>query len=120
MKFNWWAPLPFPLGYAYAPVQVRKTKKVFANFSRGYSGVFQRNFNCSKYIVLSSNRGQGNFRELEASRPRPRTSKCVLEEVLEAKDVLKDSISAFQCYYMRYLQAIILPKIILPLSSFRK
>ena len=40
-------------------------------------------------IVLSSSRGQGNFRGLEASRPRPRTSKCVLE----AKDVLKDSTS---------------------------
>ena len=44
-------------------------------------------------IVLSSSRGQGNFRGLEASRPRPRTSKCVLEDVLEAKDVLEDSTS---------------------------
>ena len=46
-------------------------------------------------IVLSSSRGQANFRGLEASRPRPRprTSKCVLENVLEAKDVLKDSTS---------------------------
>ena len=42
-------------------------------------------------IVLSSSRGQANFRGLEASRPRPRTSKCVLEDVLEAKDVLEDS-----------------------------
>ena len=41
-------------------------------------------------IVLSSSRGQANFRGLEASRPRPRTSKCVLE----AKDVLEDSTSA--------------------------
>ena len=40
-------------------------------------------------IVLSSSRGQANFRGLEASRPRPRTSKCVLE----AKDVLEDSTS---------------------------
>ena len=38
-------------------------------------------------IVLSSSRGQANFRELEASRPR--TSKCVLE----AKDVLENSMS---------------------------
>ena len=45
--------------------------------------------------VLSSSRGQANFRGLEASRPRPRTwpsrprsSKCVLEDVLEAKNVL--------------------------------
>ena len=42
-------------------------------------------------IVLSSSRGQANFRGLEASRPRPRTSRSVLE----AKDVLEDSISAF-------------------------
>ena len=44
-------------------------------------------------IVLSSSRGQAHFRGLEASRPRPRTSKCVLEDVLEAKDVLEDSTS---------------------------
>ena len=31
-------------------------------------------------IVLSSSRGQANFRGLEAPRPRPRTSKCVLED----------------------------------------
>ena len=30
-----------------------------------------------------------------ASKPRPRTSKCVLEDVLEAKDVLEDSTSVF-------------------------
>ena len=39
-------------------------------------------------IVLSSSRGQAIFRGLEASRPWPRTSKSVLEDVLEAKDVL--------------------------------
>ena len=44
-------------------------------------------------IVLSSSRGQANFRGLEASRPRPRTSKCVLEDVLKAKDVLEVSSS---------------------------
>ena len=50
-------------------------------------------------IVLSSSRGQANFRGLEASRPkpRPRTSKSVLEDVLEAKDVLEDSTSGHQC-----------------------
>ena len=41
-------------------------------------------------ILLSSSRGLANFRGLQASRPRPRTSKCVLE----AKDVLEDSTSA--------------------------
>ena len=49
-------------------------------------------------IVLSSSRGQANFRGLEASRPRPRTSKSVLEDVLEAKDVLEDSTSAQHCH----------------------
>ena len=53
-------------------------------------------------ILLSSSRGQANFRGLEASRPRPRTwpsrprprtSKSDLEDVLEAKDVLEDSTS---------------------------
>ena len=82
-----------------------QAKKVFKNFFSGdlylrkpkkrslqifckVSGVFQRSFNGSK-IVLSPSRGQGNFRGLEASRPRPRTSKCVLE----AKDVFEDSTS---------------------------
>ena len=51
-------------------------------------------------IVLSSSRGQADFRGLEASRPRPRTSKSVLEDVLEAKDVLEDSTSDY-----RYCQA---------------
>ena len=36
-------------------------------------------------LVLSSSRGQANFRGLEASRPRPRTSKSVLEA--KAKDL---------------------------------
>ena len=63
-------------------------KKRFLLIFRKVSGVFQRNFNGSK-IVLSSSRGQGNFRGLEALRPR--ASKCVLE----AKDVLKDSTSGF-------------------------
>ena len=35
-------------------------------------------------IVLSSSRGQANFRGLEASRPRPRTSKSVLEDSTSA------------------------------------
>ena len=36
-------------------------------------------------IVLSSSRGQANFRGLEASRPRPRTSKSVLEDSTSGK-----------------------------------
>ena len=71
---------------------LRKPKKRSLQIFCKVSGVFPRNFNDSK-IVLSSNRGQGNFRGLEALRPR--TSKCVLEDVLEAKDVLEDSTSAY-------------------------
>ena len=79
-------------------------EKVFKNFvqaiskknglEKNFSADLQ-NFNHQK-IVLSSSLGQGNFRGLEPSRPRPRTSllrpttpKCVLE----AKDVLEDSTS---------------------------
>ena len=65
---------------------LEETKKRSLQIFRKVSGVFQRSFNSSK-IVLFSSRGQGNFRGLEASRPR--TSKCVLE----AKDVFEDSIS---------------------------
>ena len=42
-----------------------------------FSGDLQ-NFSNSKNTALFSSRGQGNFRGLEASRPR--TSKCVLED----------------------------------------
>ena len=54
--------------------------------------------------MLSSSRGQGNFWGLETSRPRPRTSKCVLEDVLEAKDVLEDSTSVEQHRYLALSQ----------------
>ena len=43
--------------------------------------------------MLSSSREQIIFKDLSASRPRPRPSKCVLEDVLETKDVLEDSTS---------------------------
>ena len=69
---------------------LEETKKRSLKIFRKVSGIFQRNFNGST-IVLSSSRGQGNFRGLEASRPR--TSKCVFEDVHEAKDVLEDSTS---------------------------
>ena len=90
---------PSPLAYAYAPSEenkkgVRKFSARFLSFSNEISTVQKR--------VLSSSRGQGNFRGLEASRPRPRTSKCVLE----AKDVLEDSTSVV--YYK------------IPLLQFRK
>ena len=61
---------------------LRKPKKRSLQIFRKVSGVFQRNFNGSKIVPFSS-RGKGNIRGLEASRPRPRTSKCVLEDALE-------------------------------------
>ena len=76
-------------------------KKVFKNFflefskkKTVYKKILQAIYKLStiQKIVLSSSRGQGRFRGLEALRPRPRTSKCVLE----AKDVLEDSTSGTQ------------------------
>ena len=66
--------------------QAISKKKGLENF---FSGVFQSlqkifqpicKFSAIQKIVLSSSRGQGNCRGLEASRPRPKTSKCVLED----------------------------------------
>ena len=78
----------------------RSSQKFFKRSPR--KNVFQKIFQplhkilTFQKIVLSSSRGQANFRGLETSRPRPRprTSKSVLEDVLEAKDVLEDSTSA--------------------------
>ena len=79
----------------------KKKKKVFTKIFQAISTkkrfpkIFQPLHKILTFqkIVLSSSRGQANFRGLEASRPRPRTSKSVLEDVLEAKDVLEDSTS---------------------------
>ena len=76
----------------------RSSQKFFRRSPR--KNVFQKIFQAIhkiltiQKILLSSSRGQANFRGLEASRPRPRTSKCVLKDVFEAKDVLEDSTSA--------------------------
>ena len=88
VKFQFGGGPPAPtLGYAFAPNE--ENKKVFTNFPRGFWR-FPTKLLLFKQIVLSSSRGQGNFRGLEASRARPRTwpsrprtSKCVLEGVLE-------------------------------------
>ena len=55
---------------------------------------FSNKISTVQKIVLSSSRGQGNFQGLEASRPRPRTSKSVLE----AMDVLENSTSGKKVY----------------------
>ena len=49
--------------------------------------------------VLSSSRGQGNFRGLEASRPKPRTSKCVLENSTSGKYCRQVSYSQWWASY---------------------
>ena len=62
----------------------RSSEKIFTRSPE--KNVFQKIFQAlyklltTQEIVLSSNQGQGNFRGLEASRPRPKTSKCVLED----------------------------------------
>ena len=69
----------------------RSSEKIFRRSPE--NKVFQKIFKAlhklltTHKIVLSSSRRPGNFRGLEASRPR--TSKCVLEDVLEANDVLR-------------------------------
>ena len=73
---------------------LEENKKGLHKFSARFLAFFNKISTVQK-IVLSSNRGRGNFRGLEASRPRPRTLKCVLEDVLEAKNVLDDSASGF-------------------------
>jgi len=51
--------------------------------------------------LLSSNEDKPIFEDLEGSRPRPRprTLKTVLEDVLEAKDILKAATSDFDRYH---------------------
>ena len=97
-KFNWGVGslVPLPLSLATPMLQLRKTKRCSQIF-REVSGVSNKISTVQK-IVLSSSRGQGNFQGLEASRPRPRASKCVLEDVLEAKDVLEDSTSGHNAF----------------------
>ena len=67
---------------------ISKKKKVFTKIYQAISTkkrflkIFQalHKFWTIQKILLSSSRGQANFRRLEASRPRPRTSKSVLED----------------------------------------
>ena len=55
----------------------KENKKGLRKFSARFLAFSNKIFTAQK-IVLSSSRGQGNFRGLEASRSR--TSKCVLED----------------------------------------
>ena len=89
----------------------RPPKKFFMRSPKknGLKIFFQPIYNIliTQKIVLSSSRGLSNFRGIEALRPRTwrlrprtRTSKCVLEDVLEAKDVLEDSTSALYGHFL--------------------
>ena len=79
-------------------LQLRKAKKGLRKFSARPLAFYNKISTVQK-IVLSSSRGQGNFRGLEASRPRPRTSKCVLE----AKNVFEYSTS--DIYYINWIRS---------------
>ena len=78
---------------------ISKKKKCSQKFFRRspQNNVFQKIFQAIhkiftiQKILLSSSRGQANFRGLEASRPRPRprTSKCVLEDSTSVYSVVK-------------------------------
>ena len=73
--------------FRQSPKKKKKKRSSQKFFKRSpQKNVFQKIFQAIhkiltiQKIVLSSRRGQANFRGLEASRPRPRTSKCVLED----------------------------------------
>ena len=78
-----------------SPKKKRSSQKFFKRSPQ--KNVFQKIFQALhkiltiQKILLSSSRGHVNFRGLEASRPRPRTSKSVLE----AKYVLEGSTSDY-------------------------
>ena len=96
---------------------LQKKKRSSKNFFRRspQKNVFQKIFQplhkilTIQKIVLSSSRGQANFRGLEASRPRPSTSKSVLE----AKYVLEDSISVERVCPSERLWAWLRPRVFL-------
>ena len=60
-------------------LQKKKTKKGLSKFFAKFLAFSNKILTIQK-IEFSSRREQGNFWGLEASRPRPRTSKCVLEQ----------------------------------------
>ena len=69
--------------------QAISTKK---RFPKKFSSASQNFNNSENTAVLEPRTGQ--FSRTWSLEARPRTSKCVLEDVLEAKDVLEDSTSA--------------------------
>ena len=90
VKFQLGGPAPPPLAYAYALSEenkksVRKFSARFLAFSNEISTVQKKCCpRAEDRAIFEDLRLRGEGQGLEASRPRPRTSKCVLE----AKDVL--------------------------------
>ena len=85
-------PRPRTKDTSASALQKKKKRSSQKFFKRSpQKNVFQKNFPALhkiltiQKIVLSSSRGQTNFRGLEVSRPRPRTSKCVLEDSTSGK-----------------------------------
>ena len=75
---------------------LNKTKKGLRKFFARFLALSSKISTVQK-IVLSSSRGQGSFRGLEASRPRPRTSKCVLQDVLEDSPLISKNFVLIYC-----------------------
>ena len=101
-------------GHKAQVLSKKKKKKRFSQkfFKRSpLKNVFQTIFQALhkiltfQKIVLSSSRGQANFRGLEASRPRPRprTSNCVLEDVLEGSTSVNE-LSLLQQVSLLWIQ----------------
>ena len=63
----------------FPAISKRGKQKGLCKFSARYLAFFNTILSIRKRLLYLS-RGLGNFRELEASRPRPRTSKYVLED----------------------------------------
>ena len=90
----------------YRRFPLEDTKKGLRKFSAKFLALSNKILMVQK-IVLFSSREQGNFRGLETSRPTPKTSTCVLENVLEAKDVLEDSTTVSYIHKTRSLLRIV-------------
>ena len=73
---------------------LRKTKKGLSKFSARFLALSNKISTVQK-ILLSSSRGQGNFRGLKTSRPR--TSKSVLEDSTSDNSVIKGVHFCLKC-----------------------
>ena len=78
-----------------SPKKKRPLQKFFKRSPQ--KNIFQKIFQALHKILTIQKILLANFQGLEASRPRPRTSKCVLE----AKDILEDSTS--DLWHLGYL-----------------